>query len=72
MALLLRGLFDCVEQPIWEGFDEWAHLAYVQHVTEYHPIPSRTDHVSGELQRSLELVPLSRAGRTSFSQSRDT
>lgn len=36
VAVVLRGLFYCVEQPIWEGFDEWAYLAYIQCVAEYH------------------------------------
>jgi hypothetical protein len=55
----LRGAFYCVEQPIWEGYDEWAHFAYIQYIAEHHRLPERTDRVSGEVRRSLDLVPLS-------------
>ena len=48
-----------MEQPIWEGFDEWAHFAYVQHLAHYGHAPSRTEPVSDELRRSLELAPIS-------------
>lgn len=57
-AFLLRGAFYCVEQPIWEGFDEWAHFGYIQHLAQYGVVPSRSDPVSHVLQRSVELVPL--------------
>src|SRR5438309_248236 len=32
IAFVTRGLFYCVQQPMWEGYDEWAHFAYIQHV----------------------------------------
>ena len=60
VALLLRGLFDCVEQPIWEGFDEWAPwriFSTSPNITR--SLPERIT-CQAELQRSLELVPLSR------------
>lgn len=60
-AFLLRGAFYCLEQPIWEGFDEWAHFGYIQHLGQYGHLPSRTEPVSDELRRSLELAPLSAA-----------
>lgn len=59
LAFLARGVFYCVEQPLWEGFDEWAHFAYIQHVAELRALPSRTDPVSEELRQSLETAPLS-------------
>lgn len=58
-AFLLRGAFYCVGQPIWEGFDEWAHFAYIQHLSQYGHLPTRTDQISAELRRSLELAPIS-------------
>jgi hypothetical protein len=61
LAFLLRGAFYCVEQPIWEGFDEWAHFGYIQHVAQYGRLPSRVDPISGQLRRSLEIAPLSAA-----------
>jgi hypothetical protein len=44
---------------MWEGYDEWAHFAYIQHVAEHGQLPARSENVSDEIQRSLELVPLS-------------
>lgn len=29
-CFLLRGFFYCSFLPIWEGYDEWAHFAFVQ------------------------------------------
>lgn len=43
---------------MWEGFDEWAHFAYVQHVAEQGTAPDRNEPVSDEVGRSLELVPI--------------
>jgi 4-amino-4-deoxy-L-arabinose transferase-like glycosyltransferase len=60
-AFLLRGVFYCVEQPLWEGFDEWAHFAVIQHVAEHGSLPSRADLISPAVQRSLSLAPLSQA-----------
>jgi hypothetical protein len=48
-----------VEQPIWEGFDEWAHFGYIQHLAQYGHPPSRTEPVSDALRRSVELAPVS-------------
>ena len=58
LAFLLRGAFYCVEQPLWEGFDEWAHFGYVEHLARYGRLPARSEPASGPLQRSLELAPL--------------
>ena len=59
LAFLLRGAFYCVEQPIWEGLDEWGHFGYIQHLAQHGRPPSRSDSISAELQRSLELAPVS-------------
>lgn len=64
LAFLSRGLFYCVQQPMWEGYDEWAHFAYVQHLAEHRTLPSRTDLVSNQVRRSLQLVPLSQFAAT--------
>ncbi|MDQ6679256.1 MAG: hypothetical protein M3Z09_18390 [Acidobacteriota bacterium] len=59
-AFFLRGLFYCVQQPMWEGYDEWAHFAYVQHIAETGTLPLRTEAISMQVQQSLQLAPLSR------------
>ena len=61
LAFLVRGAFYCVEQPLWEGYDEWAHFAYIQHVAEHGSLPSRQDAVSPFVARSLQLAPLPRS-----------
>jgi Dolichyl-phosphate-mannose-protein mannosyltransferase len=65
LAFLVRGAFYCVEQPIWAGFDEWAHFGYVQYLAQYGHPPSRTEPVSAALSRSVELAPLSAAAAES-------
>jgi len=69
LAFLIRGTFYAVEQPIWEGFDEWAHFGYVQHVVQYGRLPSRSDPLSDPLQRAVELAPVSAAAAETATQS---
>jgi hypothetical protein len=58
---LLNGTLYCCVLPLWEGFDEPFHYAYVQSVARSHTIPvvNRTP-ISLEVRESLEAVPLSR------------
>jgi len=65
VAFLLRGAFYCAEQPMWEGFDEWAHFGYIQHLAQFGRAPLRDEPVSDELRRSVELVPVSAAAAES-------
>ena len=59
LAFLLRGAFYCVEQPIWEGFDEWAHFGYIQRIAHSGRLPSRAEPVSAQLRRAVEVAPAS-------------
>jgi hypothetical protein len=56
---VFRGLVYLSMTPVWEGFDEHQHYAYVQLVAERGrlPIPGR-DAVSLEVEASLRLLPL--------------
>ena len=58
IAFLIRGVYYCVQQPLWEGLDEWANFAALQHFATHGHMPARTDPVSDEVVRSLELAPL--------------
>jgi hypothetical protein len=60
LAFLVRGVFYCVEQPIWEGFDEWAHFAYVEHLAMTGSIPERTDEVPADVSASIRTVRMPR------------
>ena len=55
LAFLLRGAFYCNLIPLWEGFDEWGHYAFVEHV-RLHPgvLPRTTDPVTEEIRRSVQ------------------
>ena len=45
--------------PMWEGFDEYAHFAYVQYIAEGRGwLVSRETSASREVERSIELVPM--------------
>ncbi len=57
-AFLVRGAYYCAQQPLWEGLDEWANFAALQHFATHGRMPARTDAVSEEVVRSLELAPL--------------
>lgn len=58
ILFLLKGLFYCVLFPMWEGFDEYAHFAFIQFVATHHELPSPATVDSQEVDRSLQLVPL--------------
>jgi 4-amino-4-deoxy-L-arabinose transferase-like glycosyltransferase len=58
LAFVLRGAYYCVQMPLWEGLDEWAHFAAVEWFAEHGHMPARTDLVSDAVVRSLELAPL--------------
>jgi hypothetical protein len=52
---------------MWEGFDEWAHFAYVEHLAVTGALPTRSDTVPTDVAASLQLVamPYGQAGFTS-------
>jgi 4-amino-4-deoxy-L-arabinose transferase-like glycosyltransferase len=58
-CFLIRGFFYSAMLPLWEGWDEWSHFAYVQHFanTGELPVPEVT-RPSREIQESLALAPL--------------
>ncbi len=58
VCFLLRGLFYSAMFPIWEGFDEYAHFAFVQYVASHGGLPRADTEVSREIGESLKLVPL--------------
>ena len=60
LALLGLVLYACV-LPLWEGFDEPFHYAYVQSLAVSHRFPAmRESRVSQEIWESLRIVPVSR------------
>ena len=59
LAFLVRGAFYCNLIPLWEGFDEWGHYAFVEHL-RLHPgvLPRTTDGVTAEIRQSVQSAPI--------------
>lgn len=58
LCLALRLVFYAAVYPIWEGLDEWGHMAYVDHLRQTGRPPQREVPVSGEISSSLRLGPI--------------
>jgi hypothetical protein len=58
--LLLRGAFYSSLLPLWEGWDEYAHLAWIQHWIDHTTLPSASDGISREIDESMRQAPLPR------------
>lgn len=58
-CFLARGFFYASLFPLWEGYDEFSHFAYVQHLAAHGELPVLgQSQVSREVDESLRLVPL--------------
>jgi len=44
--------------PLWEGWDEYAHFAILQHWIESATLPQPEDRISREIDESMRLAPL--------------
>ena len=60
LVFLCKGVFYAALFPMWEGYDEFAHFAFVQHLATHHELTVPENRISREIERSLELVPLPR------------
>src|SRR5690349_15710218 len=63
-VLLLYGIWNAVLYagmlPLWDGFDEPFHYAYVQHLARFRTLPApRATSISLEVAESLEMAPVS-------------
>ena len=58
LLFLVRGAFYCSLLPLWEGWDEYAHVAFIQHWITAGTLPRPTDGISRELDESMRLGPL--------------
>jgi hypothetical protein len=57
-VFIARGVFYCSILPVWEGYDEPFHFAFVQYLVSSHRLPVPTTLVSREIQASLHSLPL--------------
>jgi hypothetical protein len=59
LIFLIRGVFYSNLIPLWEGFDEWGHYAFVEHVRLYPgSLPRTTDGVTEEIRQSVQSAPI--------------
>ncbi|MBI3698720.1 MAG: hypothetical protein HY238_28255 [Acidobacteria bacterium] len=58
LCFLGRGIFYATVLPLWEGYDEYAHFAYVQYLALYAELPTSGMRISREVEQSLRIVPV--------------
>ncbi len=59
LIFVLRGVFYCNLIPMWEGFDEWAHYGFVEHLRLHGgSLPRTTDRITEEIRQSVEAAPI--------------
>ncbi|MEQ1884643.1 MAG: DUF2142 domain-containing protein [Bryobacteraceae bacterium] len=57
LLFLARGTFYCFLQPLWEGYDEWAHVAFIHAIATTGHLPARADPIPSEIADSLAATP---------------
>ena len=58
VLFLARGTFYCAMLPLWEGWDEYAHFAVLDHWVYQGTMPRLEDAVPREIDESMRLTPL--------------
>ena len=44
--------------PLWEGWDEYAHFAWLQHWIDHGTLPRASDAISREIDESMRMAAL--------------
>jgi hypothetical protein len=58
-CFLMKLVFYAGFVPLWEGYDEFAHFAFVQHLAGSHELPDLLSaRTSREVEESLRLAPV--------------
>ena len=66
-CFVARGLFYSALLPLWEGYDEESHFAYVQHIVTHGSIPvPGVSRISPEIAASLTSSPVPWTRRDEF------
>jgi len=60
ILFVVQGIIFSGMYPLWDGWDEPAHFAYVQHIAENNEFPTLDDKISNEIQSTLPSFPLNR------------
>jgi hypothetical protein len=61
LCFVARGLFYVLSTPVWEGFDEYSHFAYLEHVASGSGLITDRHTVPQDITESLDVLPLPRA-----------
>lgn len=66
---LVNAVLYSIVLPLWEGFDEPFHFAYVQHLANGQGLPdARTARLSREVEASILLAPASEGVKQNLPQ----
>jgi hypothetical protein len=57
-CFVARGVFYSVLFPLWEGYDEYAHFGFIQHLVTHGTLPFTSTPLSKEIEVSLRLAPI--------------
>ena len=58
-CFLMKLVFYASFVPLWEGYDEFAHFAFVQQLSDTHELPDLLNsRASREVEESLRLAPV--------------
>jgi len=57
---VVHGVLYAGMYPLWEGWDEPSHFAYLQHVVENNELPQYSDIMSNEIRATFTTHPLNR------------
>lgn len=60
LCFVARGAFHAAMLPLWEGFDEYAHVAVIEHWLQHGSLPRVESAVPEAIARSLQSVPVPR------------
>ena len=58
LAFVIHGVIYCQLIPIWEGYDEWGHYAFVDRVRLFAALPLTSEQVSKEICNSVQSARL--------------
>jgi len=60
ILFVVHGVLYAGMYPLWEGWDEPSHFAYLQHVVENNELPQYSDIMSNEIRATFTTHPLNR------------
>jgi len=59
ILFVVQGIIFSGMYPLWEGYDEYAHFGYIQHIAEKKILPTYQDQLSNEIVYTFDKTPMS-------------